>query len=96
MTTLHPMDDDPCSTLESRIRDHCIQRARLDQPHPMYRVGDRDFDNIVRRLALPIAHGPATWSKRAPYVDYAFGTSTARIFAGGPLIPDLKIEVIEL
>lgn len=35
---------------------------------------------------------------RAPYVDYAFyafGTSTARIFAGGPKILDGAIEVVE-
>ena len=96
MNLLEPIIEAVWELAEDRIRWHCIKRARLEQPQPVYRMGDVDFDNLVNRLALPIAHGPAPWSKRAPYVDYAFGTTTARIFAGGPLIPDGKVEVVEL
>ena len=98
MSDLEEISNDTWITEEYRIRDHVIARLRLDQPQPTYIVGDRAFDNIVRRLGLPIGHAighAARDGSRVAFVDYNFGTSTARIFAGGPKILDGVIEVIE-
>jgi len=89
--------NDMCETHEARIQKHCIARLRRDQPQPAYVIGDVAFEHAVRRLALPIQHGPMPGTgARTPLVDYAFGTTTARIFAGGPFMPDGHVEVIEL
>lgn len=109
MSDLHPIDNTSVEYLnrveEERIRDHAIARRRLDQRVPVYRIGDRAFDYVARRLGqrpelgVRIQHGPLPGtgiSTRVAFIDYNFGTTTARIFAGGPKIEDGIIEVIEL
>jgi len=87
---LEPISTDPCLYPEERIIDHTIARARLRQPRPAYRIGDRGFDGLVRRRQLSIGHDAV-----GPYVELGFGTTVARVYAGGPLIDDYAIEVIE-
>lgn len=98
MSELLPITKDMCSNPETIIRDHCIARLRLAQPQPVYTIGDRCFDGIVRRLGARIEYGlaPGMGALRVPYIDYAFGTTTARIFAGGPLMEDYVVGTVEL
>lgn len=87
---LLPIGDDPCLSPEERIISHAIARARLGQAQPGYRVGDREFDHIVRRRGSQIiARDGATWTA------LRIGTLTAYVFAGGPLIDNEQIVLIE-
>jgi hypothetical protein len=99
MKTEHllPMDNDFCSCVETRIKRHSVARARLGQMRPAYVVGDLDFDHAVMRINADVkrAQRPDTGAPTA-YFEIGFGTSVVRVFAGGPLIPDGKIEVIDL
>lgn len=85
-----PLRVDPTRNLEADIVDHTIARARLRQPLPSYRVGDRAFDRMVLRLRLSIEHDDS-----GPYTVIGFGASVARVYAAGPLLDDNTIEVIE-
>lgn len=90
MSDLAPIVWDPCRYHEENIIEHVIARARRRQPQPVYRVGDREFDRMVRRLKLSIEH-----DANAPYMVLEFGTTKVRVYAGGLLIEDHVIEVIE-
>lgn len=97
MSELLKIDSDLCSVPEYRIKRHSVARARLRQPRPYYAVGDVDFDNMVMRLNAHIMHGhlPGSTSSTA-YIELRFGTSLARVFAAGPLLPDGTITVVEV
>lgn len=88
---LEPISFDFSVQPEERIQMHCIARARLNQQQATYRVGDYAFDRIARRLRLPIKH-----DADRPYMDYDFGTTVARIYAGGLLIDDGVIVVEDI
>ena len=78
-------------TFESAIMDDCIERAIAGRPQAAgYRIGDKEFAYMVRRLGLPIQRIGGR-----VFIDYDFGTTTARIYANGPTQPWHIIEVEE-
>lgn len=97
MSELLPMDTDWSSVPEYRIKRHSIARARSGQMRPCYMVGDLDFDHMVMRINADIKHAPLPGADRpTAYIEIGFGTSCARVFAGGPLMPDFSIEVLDV
>ncbi len=83
---------DVTCTPEYSIKRHVIARLRLGQPQPESMISDLDFDNMVSRQRVKVER---TLAPLRVWVDLEFGASTARIYAGGPLIPEMTIEVIE-
>jgi len=61
-----------------RIQLHCIARRRLNQPQPMYRISDTEFDLHVFRYPAVIEH-----DARGAHVYYSFGALMAAIYSGG-------------
>jgi len=82
----------PCGrTTEAAVMDDCIRRAMGDCAQAVgYRVGDREFAEMVRRLRLPIQRVGGR-----VFIDYDFGTTTARVYANGLTQPWHIIEVEE-
>ena len=84
-----------CMTHEERILDHCIMRLRSGQPAPIYRLGDRQFDSVVKRQRLGIQQVAMPDGTRAPCTEYAVGATVISIVAGGPLMPEVQIDLVE-
>jgi hypothetical protein len=86
-----PITQDLFVTPEYRIQRHAIARLRLGQPIPDYRVNDVDFDAIVARTRIRIDRSAA--GEVVARMD--FGTTTARILAGGGEPADGHVELVE-
>jgi hypothetical protein len=84
-----------CETHESRILKHCIARLRLGQLQPIYRIGDVQFDYVVQRMRLPIARATMPDGTVVPHLAYEVGTTTISIVAGGPLMSEVQIDLVE-
>lgn len=87
--------DDIWSTPEHRIRRHAIERLRKGEQLPLYRINDLDFDCMVARLAIPIDRGKDLEGAIRAFVDWNFGTTIVRIYAGGASPTDGHVELIE-
>ena len=80
-----------CATVEDRVLEHCIQRAVAgESPPAAYRISDRDFIAVVRRTHATIVRENGT-----THVDLGFGSTIARVVAGGLSMADYEIELVE-
>jgi hypothetical protein len=96
VSSMPPLRDlsDGC-TADFRILEHAVACRRLDYPVPVYRIGDMDFDQVARGLKVQIRHGPGPTGPREPYIELEFGTTTARVYAAGPVLDWPKIEAVD-
>jgi hypothetical protein len=90
------MHDDPHVYPERNIRSHAVARLRADQPLPAYRVSDGDFDDLHFRLGDARRTFALGRDDQGPFIAYTFGTTTVRVYAGGPKQEPNTVEVIEL